>query len=44
MGMVMVMMLLFLITGARVERLDRWVITGLVAAISVIVVISYIRF
>jgi hypothetical protein len=44
MTMVMVMMLLFLITGARVQRVDRWVITGLVAAISVVVLITYIRF
>jgi hypothetical protein len=44
MTMVMVMMLIFLITGARVQHVDRWVITGLVAAIAVIVVITYVRF
>jgi hypothetical protein len=44
MTMIMVMMLIFLVTAARVQRVDRWVITGLVLAISVVILITYIRF
>jgi hypothetical protein len=44
MKMVLTMLLLFLVVGSRVERIDRWVITGLLAAISVIVFITYVRF
>ena len=44
MSMVMIMMLIFLIVGARVQCVDRWVITGLVAAIGVVVLITYVRF
>lgn len=42
--MVLVMMLLFLVTGARAEKIDRWVTTGLVAAISLVLLITYVRF
>jgi hypothetical protein len=44
MTMVMVMMLIFLFTGARVERIDRSVITGLVAAITLVILVTYLRF
>jgi hypothetical protein len=44
MTMVMVMMLIFLFTGARVQRIDRWVIAGMVAAITVVILVTYVRF
>ncbi len=44
MGMVMALMIIFLIAGMRVQRIDRWVITGLVAAISTVILITYVRF
>ncbi len=44
MTMVMVMLLLFLVTGARVERVDRWVVAGLAGATMLILVITYVRF
>jgi len=44
MTMVMVMILIFLVVGTRVEHVDRWVITGLTAAIALVLIITYIRF
>jgi len=44
MTMVLVLLLLFLVVGFRTDRIDRWVVTGLVAAISVVVVVTYLRF
>lgn len=42
--MVMVMILIFLITGSHVERVDRWVITGLTAATVLVLIVTYLRF
>jgi hypothetical protein len=44
MTMVMVMILIFLAVGATVERIDPWVITGLTAAIVLVLIITYVRF
>ena len=44
MTMVMTMLLLFLVTGAYVERVDRWVLAGLTAVTVVVQVITYLRF
>jgi len=42
--MVMVMILIFLVIGTRIERVHHWVIAGLTAAIALVLVITYIRF
>jgi hypothetical protein len=44
MTMVMVMILLFLAAGARVEHVDRWVLAGLTGVTMLILVITYLRF
>ena len=44
MTMVLMMIITFLVTGAFVERVDRWVISGLTGAIALVLIITYLRF
>lgn len=42
--MVLVILLSFLIIGARVNRVDRWVASGLAVVIAGVILFTYARF
>ena len=44
MSMVMCMIVIFIITGVYSGRVDRWVIAGLTGAITLVVLVTYLRF
>ena len=44
MKMVLAMLLVCLFTGARVERVDRWVLVGLAFVMTLIIAITYVKF